>query len=220
MRRIPACLPRFPPHLRHDRVVANGKSDEMGLRPRISAWLPPGLALGWLAVLATFVHRTERLLAVWAATGFLVFLVVLLMLQVRRYIGRASGTRPKTESDLNRTAEGSAATAELTRATSHRTAPLPSETEEETAGRSASDTASQSAQLATAETPAAPELRILTAAEAASVLRVDTGVIIKAISDGEFPGNRIGGHWRVDQGALTRWLQGKYKDPVGPPGSP
>jgi hypothetical protein len=64
------------------------------------------------------------------------------------------------------------------------------------------------------------ELRILTAAEVASALRVDTAVIIKAIDDGKFPGNHIEKHWLVDQGALMRWLQGKYRDPVSPPGPP
>ena len=212
---MPACLPRFVRHLRHDRVVANGESDRMGTRPRISAWLPPGLALSWLAVLATFVHGGSRLLAVWAATALFTFLFVLLILQVRRRIGGASGTRPQTGSDLAAAPEGSSATTELSSATSSQTAPLPSETEEGTAGKAASDTAGQTAQLATTEALAVLELRILTAAEVASMLRVDTGVITKAISDGEFPGNRIGSHWRVDQGALTRWLQGKYRDPVG-----
>lgn len=217
---MPACLPRFVRHLRHDRVVANGESDGMGTRPRISAWLPPGLALSWLAVLATFVHGGGRLLAVWAATALLTFLFVLLILQVWRRIGGASGTRPHTSSDLAAAPGGSSGTAELAPATSSQTAPLPSETEEGTAGKPASGTAGQTAQLATTETPAVLELRILTAAEVASMLRVDTGVITKAISDGEFPGNRIGSDWRVDQGALTRWLQGKYRDPAGLPSSP
>jgi excisionase family DNA binding protein len=194
--------------------VTDGKSGGTGARPRISAWLPPGLALGWLAVLATFVHGVGRLLGVWAATGTVVFLFVLLVTQVRRRTGSASGARPQAESNPPRT---SPATTEHPQATSsHTTSVLPA-TEEGTAGRSVSGTASQSAQLGTAEVPVALELRILTAAEVASVLRVDTDVIIKAISDGEFPGNRIGSHWRVDQGALTRWLQGKYRDPVRPP---
>jgi excisionase family DNA binding protein len=48
----------------------------------------------------------------------------------------------------------------------------------------------------------------------ASVLRVDADVIILAIGNGELPGNRIGNHWRVDQEALVRWLQGTYRNPV------
>ena len=56
------------------------------------------------------------------------------------------------------------------------------------------------------------ELRILTAEEVASVLRVDTGQVITSISSGELPGNRIGSHWRVDRSALVRWLQGTYGD--------
>jgi excisionase family DNA binding protein len=59
------------------------------------------------------------------------------------------------------------------------------------------------------------ELRVLTAEEVASVLRVDTALIITSITTGELPGNRIGGHWRIDQGALTRWLQGPYAERPG-----
>lgn len=200
--------------------MANEESDGIGTRPRVSAWLPPGLALSWLAVLAMFVHGGGRLLAVWAATTVLTSLFVLLILQVRRRIGGAPGTRPQTDSDLAAAPRGSSATAELAPATSSQTASLLSETEEGTAGKPASDMVSQMAQLATTETPAVLELRILTAAEVASMLRVDTGVITKAISDGEFPGNRIGSDWRVDQSALTRWLLGKYRDPTGPPSPP
>jgi excisionase family DNA binding protein len=55
-------------------------------------------------------------------------------------------------------------------------------------------------------------LRVLTAAEVASVLRVDIDAIILAISSGELPGNRIGTKWRVDQEALIHWLQGAYRN--------
>lgn len=192
----------------------------MGTRPRISAWLPPGLALSWLAVLATFVHGGGRLLAIWAATALLTFLSVLLILQVWRRIGGGSGARPQAGSNLAVAPEGSSDTAELAPAVGSQTSSLPSETEEGTTGKPASDTADQPTQLATTEPLAALELRILTEAEVASMLRVDKGVVTKAISDGEFPGNRIGSDWRVDQGALTRWLQGKYRDPASPPSSP
>ena len=63
-------------------------------------------------------------------------------------------------------------------------------------------------------------LRVLTATEVAAVLRVDTDVITTAISNGELPGNRVGDHWRVEQGALARWLQGAYghvSNPRSPP---
>jgi excisionase family DNA binding protein len=75
-------------------------------------------------------------------------------------------------------------------------------------------------QLATGEIVAALRvLRVLTADEVASVLRVDAKVIVAAISSGELPGNRVGTHWRVDQGALTRWLQGGYGTAAGSSGS-
>src|SRR5262245_46045288 len=70
-----ACLPRPVRDLRDDRAVANGKNDGMGSGLRTSAWLPPGLALGWLVVLATFVHSVGNLLAAWAATVSLVLMI-------------------------------------------------------------------------------------------------------------------------------------------------
>ena len=65
--------------------------------------------------------------------------------------------------------------------------------------------------LGTAEAAVTLGLRVLTATEVAAVLRVDTDVITTAISNGELPGNRVGEHWRVEHGALTRWLQGAYR---------
>jgi excisionase family DNA binding protein len=59
-----------------------------------------------------------------------------------------------------------------------------------------------------------PELRVLTAEEVASVLRVDLTLVITSIANGELPGNRIGRHWRIDQGALMQWLQGSYQAPL------
>jgi excisionase family DNA binding protein len=193
----------------------------MGPRLRISAWLPPGLALGGLAVLATFVHGAGRLLIVWAATCSVVVLLVLLVRLARRRPVEASGVRPGTESALTAEPdEASPAIAELSPVTDPEAAPLPSDLHEEAANSALCGPAGQEGQLATAETSASLELRVLTAAEVASVLRVDADLITRAIRDGEFPGNRIGNHWRVDYGALVRWLQGKYRDPADPPGSP
>ncbi|MGH3296566.1 MAG: hypothetical protein ACRDP7_32715, partial [Trebonia sp.] len=44
---------------------------------RISAWLPPGLALGWLATLATLVHNVALAVAYWGATVSLAVLSLL-----------------------------------------------------------------------------------------------------------------------------------------------
>jgi len=53
----------------------------------MSAWLPPGLALGWLAILGTFVRGAGSLLAAWAGT---VCLVVLLARRHRVVLSRSS----------------------------------------------------------------------------------------------------------------------------------
>lgn len=197
--------------------MATGKRDGTGPPLRISAWLPPGLALGGLAVLATFVHGAGRLLIVWAATCSLAVLLVLLVLLARRRPAKVSGVRPETDSALTgEPDDASPAIAELSPATDPQAVPLPSDPHEEAASGAVSGPAGGAGQLAIAETSASLELRVLTAAEAASVLRVDADLITRAIRDGEFPGNRIGSQWRVDYGALARWLQGKYRDPACP----
>jgi excisionase family DNA binding protein len=62
--------------VRHDRTVANEQSGGTRPRPGMSAWLALGLALGWLAVLATFVRGVGSLLTTWAASVALAVLVV------------------------------------------------------------------------------------------------------------------------------------------------
>ena len=209
----------------------------MGPWLRISAWLPPGLALGWLALLATFVRGVGTLLTAWAAT---VSLVILVVLHVQRRPAAlsdsvsptpavpASSIAPQTAPTPSDMEERAAGTPRLASAAENATAPAsrnPDSTSglgsgagpapRDSAPRSAPDsTASgavgQTEQLATTEIAVMLGLRVLTAAEVASVLRVEANVIIKAISNGEFPGNRVGDHWRVDQAAVGRWLQGKY----------
>jgi excisionase family DNA binding protein len=240
--RRPVCFP-VGQLLRHDRAVANGKMDGTGPWLRMSGWLPPGLALGALAVLATFIHGVGRLLTAWAAT------VSLIVLLARRRPAAGSSspsktaapnppttpdTRPMPPSGEEGTTRSTALSAGMTEKAATSAAHSPGLTSEpgsrakpvlaENAPRPApdatvSDAADQAEQLSAAETVADSGLRILTAAEVASMLRVDANVIITAISDGELPGNRVGGHWRVEQGALTRWLRGTYgghADPAGP----
>jgi excisionase family DNA binding protein len=233
--------PRPAHELGHDRAVANGKNVREGAGLRTSAWLPPGLALGWLAVLATFIHGIGNLLAAWAAT---VSLVVLLgRWRPTSSPGSPSGSSegsdkssdsgppaPDVGSEPSGEEEGpasgtahSTSTAENAASSAARSTDLPSGVGSEaqpirsdSAPRGApnstvSSTTDQSGQTLTTEGALALGLQVLTADEAASVLRVEAEEIITAISNGELPGNRIGRHWRVDQGALTRWLQGRYE---------
>jgi excisionase family DNA binding protein len=224
------------------------------MRPwlRTSAWLPPGLALGWLAVLATFVHSVGNLLAAWAAT---VSLVVLLAnwrptappsspsenaggsVMPQTPGSSAPGSSPPPAHDTtpepSRGEEGPddcaahstrAAENAATSVSRSNDSPSGSSSEAELAesdstsgvapDTSASVTAGQTGQTGAADIAVTLGLRILTAAEVASVLRVGADEIVMAISNGELPGNRIGSHWRVDQGALARWLQGAYGDLV------
>jgi hypothetical protein len=52
---------------------------------------------------------------------------------------------------------------------------------------------------------------------------MDPEAVTAAIGNGEFPGNHLGPHWRVDRAAVVRWLQGSYQQPppaLDPAGSP
>jgi excisionase family DNA binding protein len=211
----------------------------------MSSWLPPGLALGGLAVLATFIHGVGKLLTAWAA---MVSLIVLLARRRPRVSSRspsktagdptessvtaphdsaapnsptAPHTRPTSPGGEERTAASTAPSADMTEKAATSASHSPSLTSEPRPMPDAtvSETADQAKQLSAAEAVAQPELRVLTAAEVASMLRVDANVVIAAISAGELPGNRVGDHWRVGQGALTRWLRGTYRSHADPPGS-
>ena len=229
-----ACLPRIVSDLGHDQVVANGKSDGTGPLHRMSAWLPPGLALGWLAVLGTFVHGVAALVAAWVATVSLaVFLARRLIVSADdpREVDRNPAEAPHYEpsatlaripptasqpaitlsgrdKDTQDTADSPGLGGHASVRASHGSDP--SFPPGSGPGATAPRPADQTKQSVTTEIATTLELRVLTAAEVASVLRVDTNVIVKAISTGELPGNRIGNQWRVDHGALMRWLQGKY----------
>jgi excisionase family DNA binding protein len=234
------------------------------MRPwlRTSAWLPPGLALAWLAVLATFVHGVGNLLAAWAATVPLIVLLARWRPTARRNNpaenaggsalpqtpgSSAPGSTPPLAHDTtpgpsrgeegtgggaahptsavedaatsvspsNESSSGSGSEAEPSQSNSTSEAAAP--------GTSAFLTAGQTGQAGGTDIAVTLGLRILTVAEVASVLRVGADEIVTAISNGELPGNRIGSHWRVDQGALARWLQGAYGDlaeRAGPPSVP
>lgn len=234
-----ACLRPLVSDLRHYQPMGNGKSDgkNLWLRTsewlRVSAWLPPGLALAWLATLATLVHNVDIVLADWAATVSLVVLVVLVV--QRRHAPPRTGSPTTTTGQTVptgtvATASGSSSGAPFASPTTAQSADKgegtpTSATNPATAMDTAAVPASRNSDLASEPKPHPPiaglitsELRTLTAEEAASVLRVDTGLVITSISNGELPGNRIGSQWRIDLGALVRWLQGPYgnladKDP-------
>jgi excisionase family DNA binding protein len=196
-----ACLLPLLSDLRHHRTMGNGKDNRTNLwlrvseSLRISAWLPLGLALGWLATLATVVHSVGMAVAAWGATVSVVLLMALLVNRLRRSSTRNGPVSSKAPAGKEEAAQAGEASRE--------TPPSPVRTD------SGFGPGLRSGTSASANPPAS-ELRVLTAEEVASVLRVDTDLVITSISNGEFPGNRIGNHWRVDQGALTRWLQGSY----------
>jgi excisionase family DNA binding protein len=47
---------------------------------------------------------------------------------------------------------------------------------------------------------------VLLPGEAAALLRVDEGALVRAAEDGSLPGRRIGDEWRFSRAALLDWL--------------
>jgi hypothetical protein len=198
---------------------------------RVSAWLPPGLALGWLATLATLIHSVAVAVGDWAAT---VSLVVLLLLLARRH-------QPSPHRDSSGTAPAQPVSAG-TAATVSAAAPVaPSGAEARSGGENhpsiALDSPSRVPGTAAAPasarpdtitdvtgkhqagpphavSPIAPELRVLTAGQVALAFGVEERLVIEAISDGHLPGNHFGGKWLIHQGTLVRWLRGSYREPA------
>jgi excisionase family DNA binding protein len=50
---------------------------------------------------------------------------------------------------------------------------------------------------------------VLTAAEAAALLRLDEPAVVAAAEAAELPARRVGGHWRFSRAALLAWLGGE-----------
>jgi excisionase family DNA binding protein len=146
----------------------------------VSAWLPPGLALGWLAALATLVHDVALAVAYWGATVSLAVLS-LLVARLLQWAWRRRQASP---------------------------AGAPSGT------GAAQRVAPRAVAGASGGAPVMSELRVATAEEVASVLGVEERLVISSIRDGQFPGNQIGNHWLVDEGAVARWLRGSYREPA------
>jgi excisionase family DNA binding protein len=211
-------------------------SDERGLRlrvsewPRVSAWVPPGLAVALLATLATLIHSTRIMLVVWGATVALVLLVA----PVARRAYTSRGRDVPGAASVTAVPVGTVPTGPVPADTGSTGTRAPT-ADDQAAAPSAPHTASGTAvdpggaarpsvdtgQTAAATTypptasgPIMPGLLVLTAEEVASVLRVNLDLVITSISNGELPGNRIGSDWRIDQRALVQWLQGAYGDPL------
>jgi excisionase family DNA binding protein len=190
--------------------MGTGESGRMNLRLRVSAWLPPGLALAWLATLVTLVRSVGIALTAWGATVSAVLLAALLIYRLRN-------GNPADDDDPAEGNEDAAAREPVRASTPSPADPAESArraTPAESPGTGKKDPhPGPGLRAGTPVVPGfpVPELRVLTAEEAASVLRVDAELVKASISSGELPGNRIGPHWLVEQGALTRWLQGTYK---------
>jgi excisionase family DNA binding protein len=204
--------------------VADEQTKKAGWRWRVSAWLPPGLALGWLAVLGTFVHG-PALLAAWSPTVCLAgALAWRLSASTPGHARKADGGLDATDKPVSvpppapGDAQPVAPPIEVSAAPSQPAAAARGGSGETQAGTSGSAVATDEPTRPSsggsgrgyAEAPATLGLRVHTAAEVASALRVDAKEVVTAISNGELPGNQLGDHWLVERQALIRWLQGKY----------
>ena len=205
---------------------------------RVSAWLPLGLALAWLATLATLIHSVAVAVGDWAAT---VSLVILLLLLARRRQpsppSDSSGTVPVQPVSAGPGATVSAAAPVVpsggeARSGGENHPPIapdspsrvpdtPSRVRETAAapasarpGTASDVTGKHQAGPSNAVSPIVSEFRVLTAGQVALAFGVEEHLVIEAISDGHLPGNQFGGKWLVHQGTLVRWLRGSYREPA------
>jgi excisionase family DNA binding protein len=176
---------------------------------RVSAWLPPGLALAWLATLATLVRSVGMALTAWGATVSAILLAFLVIQRLRKG-SSADDDDPVEGSEDAAAGETPQARTAVADPAESGLRPNPAESPETGEKKPHPD---PRLRVGTPVVPGlpVPELHVLTAEEAASVLRVDAELVKASISNGELPGNHIGPHWRIEHGALTRWLQGEYK---------
>jgi len=158
---------------------------------RVSAWLPPGLALGWLATLATLIHSVAVAVGDWAGT---VSLAILLLLLTRR-------RQPSPKSDSSGTV--------FTEPVAAGTAAAPASARPSTAADVAGK---HQAGPSHAASPIASEFPVLTAGQVAVAFGVEERLVIEAISGGHLPGNQFAGKWLIHQGTLIRWLRGSYRE--------
>jgi hypothetical protein len=54
------------------------------------------------------------------------------------------------------------------------------------------------------------DLRVWSSDEIAALLRIDELTIIESMQRGDLPGNQAGGHWRMSDASLRRWLDGLW----------
>ena len=215
-----ACLPHLIHDLRHDRVVVNRKTNRIGARLRFRAGCRPALSP---AVWPCWQHSSTGLQAadcLAATSGFVVLTAITVWGLQRRAASPTPAARCRRDVTVETAApahaDNAATPTELAMVPSSGCTPihppLPGSSRRQLPVRRFRRLPATGCG-ASAELAVALGLHVLSTAEVASVLRVDAQEIAKAISSGELPGNRIGGDWRVDLGALRRWLQGRYPAP-------
>lgn len=59
----------------------------------------------------------------------------------------------------------------------------------------------------------------LTAAEVATMLKLNHQVLVRKLQAGEIPAYKIGKDWRIEEGELRAWLRSVSNQPSGPSGS-
>jgi hypothetical protein len=215
--------------MREHELVADSEQDAEH-RPRLSAWLPLGLALAWLAIVSTQVHDTPSLVFTWfAGLGVAA-------------IGRGLRTqRPALtppEVVENAVAQPATATGPATGDVfkSNVLSPLASQEGKSPAPPHASPVSPNSVPETPIEArvgwdPSAVQpgtqppralgeagrsgvapvpIDVLTAQEVAELLGADRDDVVSAIVRGDLPGNGFGNQWWVLRPSLIRWLGGRY----------
>ena len=58
------------------------------------------------------------------------------------------------------------------------------------------------------------QIRLLTLAEAASLLHVSTRTLQRMIRSRDLPALKVGGQWRLRESQLAEWIQGRERRPM------
>ena len=58
------------------------------------------------------------------------------------------------------------------------------------------------------------QIRLLTLAEAASLLHVSTRTLQRMIRSRDLPALKVGGQWRLRESQLAEWIQGRERRPI------
>jgi len=155
-----------------------------------SPWLLGGLGLAWLAAASVLVSSPVRILILWViGLGALsIYMIARLASLPRSAQAPSDGARARKERDPEVVGEQHAAVERMD-------------------GTGVQEL-SRPAPLAVGRERA--PIRVMSADQVASLLRVEVIDVVQSMRSGELPGNRLSGRWLCNEESLRRWLDGSW----------